>query len=199
MLITEVKHIKKEKLLLHSCCAPCASSVVERLKEDFDIVCYYSNPNITTLSEFIKRRDELLKLTEHFKVGFVSDEFDDKSFFESVKGKESLGERSARCESCFLLRLERTKNKCVELGIPYFATTLTLSPLKDYIAINRIGESLSSDNAIYLSSNFKKGTGYLRSIELCKELGLYRQNYCGCVFSKAESDKRLAEKLTQKG
>ncbi|MBQ9340779.1 MAG: epoxyqueuosine reductase QueH [Lachnospiraceae bacterium] len=178
-----------DKLLLHSCCAPCSSVCLERLTPEYEIFDYYYNPNITEMSEYEYRENELKRLIDEIPkvnpIHFVGGAFDPEPFFNSVKGFEDCPERGDRCTICFKLRLMASALKCKELGCDMFATTLTLSPLKDADLLNSIGEEVAKEVGVtYLPSNFKKKNGYLRSIELSREYNLYRQSYCGCVFSK---------------
>lgn len=176
---------QKKKLLLHSCCAPCSTACIERLMESFDITVFYYNPNIDTIEEFNLRANEQVRYCEKLKLDCIVANFDKQSFLIAANGLENESEGGARCEKCFHLRLSETAKKCLELGFDYFATTLTVSPLKNAKLINEIGFSLEkSVGAKYLPSDFKKQNGYLNSIKLSKENNLYRQNYCGCEFSK---------------
>ena len=171
-------------LLLHACCAPCASYPLEYLASTFDITLLYYNPNITEKEEYEKRLAELRRLSHEFGFNVIDGGYDDNVFFERSKGLEKEPERGLRCKECFTLRLQKTKEIASD-SYDYFATTLTLSPLKDANLINAIGISLQEEGkAKYLPTDFKKKGGYLRSIELSKKYDLYRQNYCGCVFSK---------------
>lgn len=178
------KNGAKPSLVLHACCAPCASSVIERLKSAFYVTVYFYNPNIDTEDEYEYRKTECQKLCEHFGVPFIYEKHLKNDFIARVTGLENEPERGARCEVCFSLRLNKTFEKAKEIGADYFATTLTLSPLKNAELINEIGKKLSDEKTKYLETDFKKRGGYLRSIALSKELNLYRQNYCGCEFSK---------------
>ena len=176
---------QKKKLLLHSCCAPCSTACIERLMDAFDITVFYYNPNIDTIEEFNLRANEQVRYCEKLKLDCIVADFDKQSFLIAANGLENEKEGGARCEKCFHLRLSETAKKCLELGFDYFATTLTVSPLKNAKLINEIGFSLEkSVGAQYLPSDFKKQNGYLNSIKLSKENNLYRQNYCGCEFSK---------------
>lgn len=176
--------LKGGKLLLHCCCAPCASSCLERLKDYFKITVLFYNPNIDE-PEYSKRKAELIKLIGATGWAEILDcDSNAQDFYGAVKGLENEKEGGARCAECFKLRLEKTARLAKEGGFDCFTTTLTLSPLKNAALINSIGESLQSENTVWLYSDFKKRGGYLRSIELSKQYGLYRQNYCGCVFSR---------------
>ena len=174
-------------LLLHACCAPCASHELTFLPESFDLTVFYYNPNITDDEEREKRFAELERLLSELcpKVGLIKGEADTQKFLAAAAGLENAPEGGLRCAKCFALRLEETAKKAAEEGIEYFATTLTLSPLKNPMLINEIGEKMAEKYGVkYLATDFKKDGGYQHSIELSKEYDLYRQNYCGCPFSK---------------
>lgn len=185
---TELESLKeRNKILLHCCCAPCASACLERLKDYLDIWVLFYNPNIEK-DEYIKRRAEIerfISLTGWAKI-FETDH-DEREFYDKVMGLEHEKEGGKRCGVCFGLRLKKTRDLAEENGFDYFATTLTLSPLKNAELINSIGVKLQEGaKTKYLPSDFKKRNGYLRSIALSKEYGLYRQNYCGCVYSRGD-------------
>ncbi len=191
---------KTPKLLLHSCCAPCSSYCLEYLSKYFSITVLYYNPNIYPEEEFYKRANEQKRLIEELPaknpVSLVVDEYDPQEFFSAVKGLEHIKEGGERCFACYRLRLERAAKYASEYNFDYFCTTLSISPLKNAQKINETGEELSEIYPVkFLPSDFKKKGGYQRSIELSKEYGLYRQDYCGCVFSQEE---RRAE-VTKKG
>ena len=176
-------------LLLHSCCAPCSSYVLEYLSDYFNITVLYYNPNISPKEEYIHRLNEEKRLISEmtFKktVSILDCTYDKREYFDCVKGLEKEPEGGERCEKCFALRLSYTAKTAKEKGFDFFATTLTISPLKNARLINEIGEKLGEQYGVkYLCSDFKKKEGYKRSIILSKEYNLYRQNYCGCVFSK---------------
>ena len=178
---------KKPTLLLHSCCAPCSSSVIERLKGYFDITVYYYNPNLDGEEEFVLRSTEQKRLCSLMGVNYLEDGYMQENFAKNILGLEREKEGGARCTACFKLRLARTADKAKELNMDYFATTLTVSPLKNAQMLNQIGILEQERTGInYLPSDFKKKGGYLRSIELSKTYQLYRQNYCGCKYSKTE-------------
>lgn len=185
-------------LLLHSCCAPCSSYVIEYLSNYFKITVFYYNPNIAPDEEYIFRSREQKRLISEmqtkYPVSYIDEDYDSSQFYNAVKGLEKEPEGGKRCEKCFELRLSRTAQKADELVFDYFATTLTISPLKNAELINSIGERIAkTTSAKWLYSDFKKKGGYKRSIELSREFDLYRQNYCGCAFSKAESLKRISK------
>ena len=183
---------KKEEvptLLLHSCCAPCSSAVLERLAEHFRITVLYYNPNIAPQTEYENRIKEqerfVAQLPTKYPVSFLAGEYDTKRFYEAVKGMENLPEGGERCFVCYELRLRETAKLAKEKGFDFFTTTLTISPLKNAEKINEIGEALAEEYGVtHLPSDFKKRNGFKRSTELSKEHNLYRQNYCGCVYSR---------------
>ena len=177
------------KLLLHACCAPCSSAVLERLANFFKISIFYYNPNITEESVYLKRINELKRFVSVFKTKYpvevIEGNYEPSKFIEMAKGLEEEPERGKRCYKCYELRLEETAKIAEELGFNHFATTLTLSPHKNANWINEIGEELNKKyKSNYLYSDFKKKEGYKKSIELSKEYNLYRQDYCGCIYSK---------------
>ncbi len=183
------KELKRPKLMLHACCACCASYVLEYLSSHFDIYLLFCNPNITIADEYDYRKSELLRLVREMKleesVKLVECDYTPSDYLDAVKGLENEPERGFRCSVCFSVRLRTTAEFALEYGCDYFATTLTISPLKNSSIINSIGEDISNELGVaYLPTDFKKKNGYKRSIELSKEYNLYRQNYCGCVFSK---------------
>ncbi len=189
----EIEKIKgKEKtLLLHACCAPCSSAVLERLGNIFKITILYYNPNITDKEEYDKRLEEIHKFIEKFetkyKIDIIDGRYDKNEFFEMAQGLENEPEKGKRCYKCYNLRLEETAKIAKEKNFDYFTTTLSLSPYKNSNWINEIGENLKDKYQVeYLYSDFKKKNGYKRSIELSKEYNLYRQNYCGCIYSKKD-------------
>ncbi len=193
LLDKKINEIKQEnftpKILLHSCCAPCSSYVLEYLSQYFSITVFYYNPNIHPEQEYKKRVNEQKRFIEQFpvknKVNFIEGKYEPNLFFQEVKGLEQEKEGGNRCLKCFYLRLEKTAQKANELNITYFTTTLTISPHKNSKAINHIGSEIAKKYQLsYLFSDFKKRDGFKRSIILSKRYGLYRQNYCGCIFSR---------------
>ena len=186
----QISNIKEgTKLLLHACCAPCSSAVLERIANHFKITIFYYNPNITSKEEYDKRIEEIKKLISivkpKYKIDLIEGNYDKEKFLEISKGLENEPERGKRCYKCYNLRLEETARIAEELNYPYFCTTLTLSPHKRVDWLNEIGERLNNEyTPTYLYSDFKKKEGYKRSIVLSKKYGLYRQDYCGCIFSK---------------
>lgn len=179
-------------LLLHSCCAPCSSYCLEYLSKYFKITIFYYNPNITDNNEYKKRVQEQQRLIKELpsmnKIEFLEGNYDPNEFFEMAKGLENEPERGARCFKCYELRMRKTAETSKKLNFDYFTTTLSLSPYKNSKKINEIGEMLSKEyNINFLYSDFKKKNGYKRSIELSEIYHLYRQNYCGCIYSKRDS------------
>lgn len=181
---------ERKKLLLHVCCAPCSSACLERLKGDFFITAFFYNPNIED-EEYFKRKAELLRfIAETGWAEIVDCDRDKDKFYAAAHGLEDSPEGGARCEACFKLRLEKTAQEAARGGYDYFSTTLTLSPLKDAALLNKIGYKAAEEfNAKWLPCDFKKRNGYLRSLQLSEKHSLYRQNYCGCVFSQNKLDK----------
>lgn len=179
---------KVPKLLLHSCCAPCSSYVLEYLSNYFEITVFYYNPNIYPESEYTKRIWEQQKLIDEMKtkhpVSFIAGPYEGERFYEMAKGLEEVKEGGVRCFGCYELRLRETAKIAKDAEYDYFTTTLSISPLKNAEKLNEIGTKLGEEYGIaYLQSDFKKKNGYKRSIELSKQYGLYRQDYCGCEFS----------------
>lgn len=187
---------KKPSLLLHACCAPCSSYVLEYLNRAFEITLYFYNPNISTLEEFEKRAEELKRFVgefplENFKEVIIEN-YDHDEFLQMVKGREDLHEGGARCFDCYEQRLQKSAQYAREKGFDMFTTTLSISPHKNAQWLNEIGKRLSEELGIdYLYSDFKKKNGYKRSCQLSAEYNLYRQSFCGCEFSKGESERRL--------
>lgn len=181
-------------LLLHSCCAPCSSYVLEYLSNYFKITIYYYNPNIYPATEYSKRVVEQKTLSEgltsgKYPIHFIEGKYETDRFYDATKGLEHEKEGQERCFTCYELRLREVANMAKEKGFDYFTTTLSISPYKNADKLNQIGEMLSKEYDVkYLYSDFKKKNGYKRSIELSTEYGLYRQDYCGCIYSKMERD-----------
>lgn len=186
-------------LLLHSCCAPCSSYCLEYLSEHFEITVFYYNPNIYPEEEYHKRVEEQKRFIERLPVkhpiSFVEGRYEKERFYEMVRGLEGVKEGKERCFLCYELRLRETAKRACQLGMDYFTTTLSISPLKNAEKLNEIGDRLGEEYGIeYLNSDFKKKNGYKRSVELSEEYGMYRQYYCGCVFSKKQRDEEIAAK-----
>ena len=175
-----------ERLLLHSCCAPCSSACLERLKEKFAVTVLYYNPNIDDVAEYEKRKAEQIRLLEQTGwADFIDCDHEKQAFEYMAQGLENEPERGARCYRCYELRLEKTAQVAKENGFAWFCTTLSLSPYKNAEWLNEIGQKLGGRYELnYLVSDFKKKGGYHRSIELSNEYGLYRQDFCGCKYSK---------------
>ena len=186
------KEQKVPSLLLHSCCAPCSSYVLEYLSNYFEITTFYYNPNIYPESEYTKRILEqqtlIAKMRTQHPIAFMAGAYDKDRFYEMARGMEHLKEGGERCFRCYELRLREAAEVAKKCGFDYIATTLSISPLKNAVRLNEIGLRLSKEFGVaYLPSDFKKKNGYKRSIELSKKYGLYRQDYCGCEFSVALS------------
>ena len=180
------------RLFLHACCAPCSSYVLEYLSRFFSVTVFFYNPNISPKEEYEKRVSEIQRLICEMEfvhpVAFVEGEYKPEDFYEMARGLEDVPEGGERCFRCYRLRMEEAARLAEQGGYDYFTTTLSISPLKNAGKINEIGQELSQIYKVeHLPSDFKKKNGYKRSIELSHEYGLYRQNYCGCVFSKRES------------
>lgn len=201
-----LESLKKEnkipKLLLHSCCAPCSSHVISVLTDYFDITILYYNPNIEPFEEYEKRKQEEIRFIEQYpnknKLDIIDCDYDNILFKKMSEGLENEPERGARCIKCYYLRLDKTASMASELNYDYFATTLTVSPLKNSEKLNTIGKFLETKyNIKYLVSDFKKKEGYKHSIELAKEYDLYRQDYCGCIYSKQQREIEKQNKTEQ--
>ena len=196
----------KQKILLHSCCAPCSTAVIERLKDDYEIVILYYNPNIYPEEEYFKRKAEEIRYIKHLndtdkdiQISMLDSDYESEKFYSAVKGYENEREGGARCAICFKLRLKETAKKAKELGFDIFGTTLTVSPHKNAELINSIGLSIEKEIGVkFLVSNFKKQNGYKRSVELAKENNIYRQNYCGCEFALRIQQIEAPESLKKK-
>lgn len=189
-------------LLLHSCCAPCSSYVLEYLSAYFQITVLYYNPNISPAKEYETRVAEQERLIKELPTGhtvaFLAGGYQPERFYAAVKGLEHCKEGGERCMVCYELRLREAAKVAANGGFDFFTTTLSISPLKNAEKLNAIGARLSKEYGIaYLYSDFKKKNGYQRSIELSAQYGLYRQNYCGCTFSREEQEKRVAQRKTE--
>lgn len=193
LCLKELSNIKeKQRILLHSCCAPCSSHVITFLSKYFDITILYYNPNISPIEEYNKRKEEQIRLINEFKketnIDIIDCDYDNDIYEKNIKGYENCPERGARCTICFNLRLEKTAKMAKKNNYDYFCSTLTVSPYKNATLINQIGEELSKKyNIKWLYSDFKKDDGYKKSIELSKKYNLYRQDYCGCIYSKRKN------------
>ena len=193
--IKEEENKRKKTLLLHSCCGPCSTACIERVLPEYKVTIFYFNPNITEREEYERRkatqiaflREYNKSLSEEEQVDFIEGEYAPETFFRLIEGHETDPEGGFRCNLCFQLRMEETARKAEEEGYLYFGTTLTVSPHKSYPLISTIGNQLAKVYHIeFLDLDFKKKAGFQRSIEMSREYGLYRQNYCGCQFSKWE-------------
>ena len=175
-------------LLLHSCCAPCSSYVLEYLNEFFDITVFYYNPNISPESEYITRIKEQIRLINELpakrEIKFLEGDYEPEKFYEFARDMKDEPEGGERCFKCYRMRLDKTAQKAKELGFDYFTTTLSISPLKNAAVLNEIGSEVAGKYGVdYLFSDFKKRNGYKRSCELSREYNLYRQDHCGCIYS----------------
>lgn len=197
-----ILEIEKKKvvptLLLHTCCAPCSTAVIARLANFFKITVFYYNPNIEPYEEYLKRKEEQQRLLKIFPskypLAFLDCDYENEKFHEMAKGLEEEKERGPRCFKCYRLRLEKTALKAKENHFDYFGTSLTVSPYKNAQKLNEIGLELAKEyNISYLVSDFKKEDGYRKSIMYSKEYQLYRQDYCGCIYSKKEREEKKHE------
>lgn len=175
----------KPQLLLHICCGPCASAVIERLIPQFDVTAFWHNPNIQPKQEHDRRLENARIVTRHFDLDLIVGPRDEGAWLDAVAGLEDEPEGGKRCDVCFNYRLRRTAREAAKRGIDYFTTTLTVSPYKGADRINTIGTRIAQTEPVeFLERNFKKRAGFQRSVELSRQLDLYRQNYCGCLFSR---------------
>lgn len=184
------------KLLLHACCAPCSSYILEYLSKYFDITIYYYNPNIYPDTEYQRRINELKRFIKNYKyinkINLIEESYNSDEYYKSVKGFEKLGEKSKRCYKCYEFRMKKACEFAKNNNYDYFTTTLSISPYKNSNWINEIGGNLEKEyNIKYLYADFKKKNGYKRSLELSREYNLYRQDYCGCVYSKQEREVKI--------
>lgn len=184
---------QRHPVLLHSCCGPCSTAVIERLIPSYPVTVFFYNPNITDREEYEKRKETQIQFLQQYNrrnpeaepVGFLEGRYDPERYLEWAKGLEDQPEGGSRCTQCFRLRLLETAEKAAEMGFLYFATTLSVSPHKNFPLIAEIGEAAAEKYGIvFLAEDFKKKAGYQRSIEMSKEFSLYRQNFCGCEFAK---------------
>ena len=188
-LLQLIEENKKYKVLLHSCCGPCSSACIELMKNGLNVDIYYYNPNIDTFEEYEKRSAEQIRISNILNPNssVLIGKYLQKEFSDAINGLEALGEKSIRCYNCYKLRMRQTALKAKELGYDYWTTTLSISPHKNSNWINEIGFELADEIGIpFIYSNFKLKDGYKRSIELSKQYEMYRQNYCGCKYSKIE-------------
>lgn len=187
------------RLLLHACCAPCSSAVLEYLSQYFAITLLYYNPNIAPLEEYQKREAELRRLVSQMKfihpVELLPCQYDGQAFVQAARGLEGEPEGGKRCEACFRLRLRYAAQEAARLRFDYYTTTLSISPMKNAPLLNQLGEEIGREFGVaHLPSDFKKKDGYKRSVQLSKEYDLYRQDYCGCAFSKAQRQREKEER-----
>lgn len=201
-LIASLPQGPRPTLLLHACCAPCSSAVLEYLTQYFDVSLLYYNPNIAPYAEYQKRLAELERLIAQMPLAhpprLVPCAYDGQAFDRAAAGLEREPEGGARCLRCYRLRLEEAARTARDLGLDYFTTTLSISPLKNAQALNRIGEELGERYGVkHLPGDFKKREGYKRSIQLSREYGLYRQDYCGCVYSQAQRERQKQERTSE--
>lgn len=190
---------KVPRLLLHVCCAPCSSAVLEYLSQYFAITLLYYNPNIAPLEEYQKREAELRRLVSQMKfthpVELLPCQYDGQAFVQAARGLEGEPEGGKRCEACFRLRLRYAAQEAARLRFDYYTTTLSISPMKNAPLLNQLGEEIGREFGVaHLPSDFKKKDGYKRSVQLSKEYDLYRQDYCGCAFSKAQRQREKEER-----
>lgn len=190
---------KVPRLLLHACCAPCSSAVLEYLSQYFAITLLYYNPNIAPLEEYQKREAELRRLVSQMKfthpVELLPCQYDGQAFVQAARGLEGEPEGGKRCEACFRLRLRYAAQEAARLHFDYYTTTLSISPMKNAPLLNQLGEEIGREFGVaHLPSDFKKKDGYKRSVQLSKEYDLYRQDYCGCAFSKAQRQREKEER-----
>lgn len=190
-----------KKLLLHSCCGPCSSGVIGQVVKDFDVTILFYNPNIQPNDEYLKRLEaqkiiiDKMNSEYGYNVKLIEVDYNPQEFFEVAKGLELEKEGGTRCEKCFYLRLDKTASFAKANGYDTFTTTLSISPHKDFELLNRIGKEMSDKHDVdYMCANFKKNDGYLNSIKNSKKYEIYRQNYCGCIYSKKESEEYLKNK-----
>lgn len=201
LCLEEISKLDKPKrILLHSCCAPCSSYVITFLSDYFDITILYYNPNIEPIEEYEKRKQEQIRLINSIqtknKLDFLNCDYDNNIYNDEIKGLENCKEGGNRCHKCFKLRLEKTAKLAKEKKYDYFCSTLTVSPHKNAKIINEIGDNIGKKyNIKWLYSDFKKNEGFKQSIELSKKYELYRQDYCGCKYSKRDREKEKQESL----
>lgn len=173
-----------ERLLLHSCCGPCSSGVVEGLTPNYDVTVFFYNPNVYPAAEYEKRAETQRKYLDAMNISYVICDYNPDEYENEIKGLEAEPEGGSRCLKCFKVRLKKTAEYAKSHGYDAFTTTLSVSPHKDYVAINKIGKELEKEYGVkFLEANFKKNDGYLKSIQNSKKYNLYRQNYCGCKYS----------------
>ncbi len=196
--INAVRVTEKPRMLLHACCAPCSSSVVERLQQQYELTLFYYNPNIHPQSEYQIRCDEIIRWCERIELPLIVSEYDPQVWHYYVKGYEQEPERGERCTLCYRLRLTQTAHRAKQDGYDLFTTVLSISPHKDADRINQLGDELANAVGVdFYQANFKKQGGFQRSLEISKEQGFYRQNYCGCHYSLAENQRRKRQRSAE--
>jgi len=191
--LKRLKGQERKTLLLHSCCAPCSSYVLDYLKDYFKITVLFYNPNMIDLEEFEKRYQEQVRIIEALDptIGLVKVDYDSQDFFQAIKGYEPIPEGGKRCEACFDLRLREAAAYAKAHGFDFFTTSLSISPLKNAQVLNELGLAIAKTYGLaYLESDFKKKNGYKISVDLSHTYDLYRQDYCGCIYSKLEQEKK---------
>lgn len=187
---------RRPSLLLHSCCGPCSTSVILRLKDYFEITVYYYNPNIYPKEEYLRREEEQKLYLDSIGIKYILGDYENDKYESAISGLEIEPEGGLRCSVCFKMRLENTATIADKLNTDYFTTTLTVSTHKNSKVINEIGMEISKDYRVeYLISDFKKNDGYRKSVQMSQELGMYRQDYCGCFYSKKEREKKIEENV----
>ncbi|MCK5548736.1 MAG: epoxyqueuosine reductase QueH [Thermoplasmata archaeon] len=181
-------------MLLHVCCAPCSTHVIDKLRSEYELTCYFYNPNIYPQEEYLKRLGEFRAYAEKTGVGFAEGDFDSERWMTLTESLKDEKEGGKRCDVCYQMRLEETARYASESGFDAFTTTLSISPRKRADIINRLGiDTAKAHNIRFLEEDFKKGDGFKHSVEMSKEEEMYRQDYCGCIYSKAERDERKAD------
>ena len=185
-----------KKMLLHTCCAPCATAVIDRLRDDYELTLFFYNPNIHPKQEYVRRRDELKNYSNSLNVPFVEGNYNVESWYEQTKlFNDESGVCSDRCKICYDLRLKTTAACASMIGADWFTTTLSVSPHKDFTLISNLGKHYSQELDVkFLDADFKKKDGFKKSVEMSNSLGMYRQDYCGCEFSRQDRDKRNKER-----
>lgn len=182
-------------MLLHACCAPCSSSVIEQLRESYDLTMFYYNPNIHPVAEYEIRRDEMVRWCQQCQLPLLVSDYEPQAWQQQIRGYEQEPERGERCTLCYQMRLEATAKQAKKDGFELFTTVLSISPHKDAERINRLGGEIAEQFGVaFFAANFKKKGGFQRSLEISKEQGFYRQNYCGCRYSLAESEQRRRQR-----
>lgn len=187
---------RRPSLLLHSCCGPCSTSVINELKDYFELIVYYYNPNIFPEEEYLRRKEEQRLYLESLGIKYILGDYENDRYESAIKGLELEPEGGSRCSVCFKLRLDSTARMAKEMNIEYFTTTLTVSTHKNSMIINEIGLDVANEHKVqYLVSDFKKNDGYRKSVMMSQELGMYRQDYCGCLYSKKEREKKIEKNV----